>query len=62
MAGNVREWLRDEAPQGIRRLVVGGSWQDPTYMFEPAHAEAFDPSFASEIIGFRCVRPVPGST
>jgi formylglycine-generating enzyme required for sulfatase activity len=58
MAGNAREWLRDVADEPGRRLVVGGSWQDPTYMFEPSHGESFDPAFASDIIGFRIVRPV----
>ena len=56
MAGNVREWLRDAITGTARRHVVGGSWQDPAYMFEPAHAELFDPAFASESIGFRLVR------
>jgi len=60
MAGNVREWLRDPAPDGALRSVVGGSWEDPAYMFEPSHAEAFDPAFANDAIGIRLVRPVPG--
>jgi len=55
MAGNVREWLRDPGPRN-GKLVVGGSWQDPSYMFERSHAETFDPAFASEAIGFRTVR------
>jgi formylglycine-generating enzyme required for sulfatase activity len=54
MAGNVREWLQD-AGAG-RKMVVGGSWQDPTYMFEPSHTEFFDPDFANEGIGFRLAR------
>ena len=57
MAGNVREWLRDMSQAGERRKVVGGSFQDPTYMFEPEHAESFDPLFANETIGFRCAMP-----
>ncbi len=56
MAGNVREWLGDAADDPGRRLVVGGSWQDPTYMFEASHGESFDPAFASDIIGFRIMR------
>jgi hypothetical protein len=60
MAGNVREWLRDTAPDAAHRTVVGGSWEDPAYMFEPSHAEAFDPAFASAAVGFRLVMPVPG--
>ena len=61
MAGNVREWLRDPAPDGALRSVVGGSWEDPAYMFELSHMESFDPAFANQAIGFRLVRPVPGT-
>jgi formylglycine-generating enzyme required for sulfatase activity len=58
MAGNVREWLRDsKSPSGFY-TVVGGSWKDPSYMFEPSHAESFYPEFANEDIGFRCVKIV----
>jgi len=59
MAGNVREWLRDAVPGIPNKLVVGGSWQDPAYMFEPLHAEKFDPGFGNDAIGFRTVMPVP---
>ncbi len=59
LAGNVREWLRDTQPGTTRKIVVGGSWQDPVYMFEPSHAESFDRAFANEAIGFRCVRAAP---
>jgi formylglycine-generating enzyme required for sulfatase activity len=55
MAGNVREWLRDAVGGTSRRHVVGGSWQDPAYMFESSHAELFQPAFANESIGFRLV-------
>jgi formylglycine-generating enzyme required for sulfatase activity len=58
MAGNVREWVSDVAGDGYRRLVVGGSWQDPTYMFESSYREPFEPAVAREIIGFRIVRPL----
>ena len=57
MAGNVREWLADTQAGTTRKIVVGGSWQDPLYMFEAAHAESFEPAFSNEAIGFRCVRP-----
>jgi hypothetical protein len=60
MAGNVREWLREPASDAGLRSVVGGSWEDPAYMFELSHTEAFDPAFANQAIGFRLVRPVPG--
>ncbi|MGH9533010.1 MAG: SUMF1/EgtB/PvdO family nonheme iron enzyme, partial [Terriglobales bacterium] len=58
MAGNARELLRDGSGSAIK-VVVGGSWQDPEYMFEPGHAEQFDPGFASSVIGFRLTRPAP---
>jgi formylglycine-generating enzyme required for sulfatase activity len=61
MAGNVREWLLDAPPGTDRRLVVGGSWQDPAYMFERSHTESFDPGFANDAIGFRTAMPVPGT-
>jgi hypothetical protein len=60
MAGNVREWLLDPFASTTRRIVVGGSWQDPSYMFEAAHMETFDPTYASEAIGFRLVAPAAG--
>jgi formylglycine-generating enzyme required for sulfatase activity len=55
MAGNVREWLSDFTVSAgrSRNVVAGGSWQDPSYMFEMAHMEHFDPSFASAAVGFR---------
>jgi formylglycine-generating enzyme required for sulfatase activity len=58
MAGNVREWLALAEANPNRRTVVGGGWNDPEYMFEPLHAERFDPTFADEVIGFRCVKSV----
>jgi formylglycine-generating enzyme required for sulfatase activity len=56
MAGNVREWLKKSQLPNKRHVVVGGSWKDPSYMFEPSHAELFNPEFASQDIGFRCVK------
>jgi len=58
MAGNVREWLTDVAPRTDDYLVAGGSWQDPSYMFELAHSEHFNPSSSNDAIGFRLVRTV----
>jgi serine/threonine protein kinase len=60
MAGNVREWLRDPASDPTLRSVVGGSWEDPAYMFELSHTEAFDRAFANQAIGFRLVLPLAG--
>jgi len=58
MAGNVREWLLDSRSSSGLRTVVGGSWADEAYMFEASHAEFFSPDFASDYIGFRCVKPI----
>ena len=58
MAGNVREWLFDSRSETGLRTVVGGSWADTSYMFETSHAEFFSPDFASDYIGFRCVKPI----
>jgi serine/threonine protein kinase/formylglycine-generating enzyme required for sulfatase activity len=58
MAGNVREWLKDSKSQKGLCTVVGGSWKDPLYMIEPSHAESFEPDFADDYIGFRCVKAI----
>jgi hypothetical protein len=55
MAGNVAEWLADESPRG-QRPAAGGSWKDPSYMFERSTSRLFEPGFASDIIGFRIVK------
>ena len=50
MAGNVREWCWNETPKG--RLVRGGAWEDPTYMFDTlSQAPPMDRSAKN---GFRC--------
>ena len=54
MAGNVREWLLMQRGDR-RRAVTGGSWMDPSYMFELSHVEWFDPGYSNEAIGFRLV-------
>jgi formylglycine-generating enzyme required for sulfatase activity len=58
MAGNVREWLLDSRSATGLRTVVGGSWADTSYMFEASHAEFFNPDFASDYIGFRCMKSI----
>ena len=60
MAGNVREWLAGD-PGDMRIAVVGGSWQDPTYMFDTPNVETRAPGFDSETVGFRLVRALPQS-
>jgi eukaryotic-like serine/threonine-protein kinase len=58
MAGNAKEWLRD-GKESERHAVVGGSWMDPSYMFELSHLEWFDAAYSNEAIGFRLVRDTP---
>ncbi len=52
MAGNVREWCWNEL--GDFRFILGGSWNDPEYMFHTANAQF--PFDRSQINGFRCVK------
>ena len=53
MAGNVREWCRNESGVG-QHFILGGGWTDPTYSFVDAYAQqALD---RSPINGIRLVR------
>lgn len=52
MAGNVKEWCLNEAPNGY--FTAGGSWQDPSYLF--ANYGIFPSFYSSNALGFRCVR------
>ncbi len=54
MAGNVREWVWNEAEPGTARYILGGSWNDPEYQFQ--HADARSPFDRSEENGFRLVQ------
>ncbi len=58
MAGNVNEWLMDSNGLDNPARTAGGSWQNPSYMFEPIHAQPFRRDYSSTDIGFRCVKPV----
>jgi eukaryotic-like serine/threonine-protein kinase len=59
MAGNVKEWIWTEAESG-RRYVLGGAWDEPTYMFIDPDAQS--PFLRASNIGFRCVKYIdPGS-
>lgn len=53
MAGNVREWVANEA-EGNLRFIVGGSWRSPTYLY--TDPEALSPYDRSDTNGFRCVQ------
>lgn len=53
MAGNVKEWVWNEAGGG-RRYILGGGWNEPSYMFRDHDAQnAFD---REPFYGFRCAR------
>ncbi len=52
MAGNVKEWCWNAL--GDQRLILGGAWNEPRYMFTQVDAKSpFDRSATN---GFRCVR------
>jgi eukaryotic-like serine/threonine-protein kinase len=53
MAGNVKEWIWTEAESG-KRYVLGGAWDEPTYMFNDPDAQS--PYLRASNIGFRCVK------
>jgi serine/threonine protein kinase/cephalosporin-C deacetylase-like acetyl esterase len=55
MAGNVKEWCANEAISG-RRYIMGGAWDDPTYMFN--YPDARSPFERSRGFGFRCAEYV----
>ncbi len=57
MAGNVKEWCLNEFTGGY--AVVGGSWEDPPYLFASYGVLAGFQAFGS--LGFRCVRLAAGS-
>jgi eukaryotic-like serine/threonine-protein kinase len=53
MAGNVKEWVLNEASPG-ERYILGGAWNEPTYMFYDADARS--PFERSANFGFRCAK------
>ena len=56
MAGNVTEWLRNEAPGGF--LATGGCWADPPYIF--GEYGTLPGLHSSDRIGLRCALTAPG--
>ena len=58
MAGNVREWVRNETETG-RRAVLGGSYADPDWMFVITYD--LDPLTRDGFTGFRCIRRIDPS-
>jgi hypothetical protein len=55
MAGNVKEWCWNEAGSG-KRYILGGAWDEPTYMFNSTDARS--PFDRSANFGFRCAKVV----
>ena len=53
MAGNVKEWCWNEA-RDARRLVLGGGFGEPDYMFQQTDAQS--PWDRRAHFGFRCVK------
>jgi dienelactone hydrolase len=52
MAGNVREWCLNESRN--QRYILGGGWNDQTYMFNDAYTQ--DSFNRFETNGFRCMK------
>jgi serine/threonine protein kinase/cephalosporin-C deacetylase-like acetyl esterase len=55
MAGNVKEWCANEGISG-RRYIMGGAWDEATYMFN--YPDARSPFERSAGFGFRCAEYV----
>lgn len=53
MAGNVKEWCFNETPNG-HRVMAGGAWNEPEYMFQ--NADRYAPCFREANFGFRCMK------
>ena len=52
MAGNAKEWCLNAT--GEERYILGGAWDEPTYMFNDADAQP--PLSRSDNFGFRLVK------
>jgi eukaryotic-like serine/threonine-protein kinase len=59
MAGNAKEWCWNLAGSG-KRFILGGSWDEPDYMF--VDADARSPWERAANFGFRCVKYFPHDT
>jgi len=59
MAGNVKEWIWNEA-DSRKRYVLGGAWDEPNYMFVDPDAQS--PFLRTANIGFRCVKYIEAET
>lgn len=60
MAGNVKEWTWNAS--GAKRYILGGAWNEPSYVFATQDAQA--PFSRSATSGFRCAKygsPLPAN-
>jgi formylglycine-generating enzyme required for sulfatase activity/predicted Ser/Thr protein kinase/dienelactone hydrolase len=55
MAGNVKEWVQNDSGDG-RRYILGGSWDEPTYVFNEPDARS--PFERAKTFGFRLAKYV----
>ena len=56
LAGNVREWVELVDSDSSMALTLGGSWQDPIYIFDINILEELPLNLSSKNVGFRCSR------
>ncbi len=56
MAGNVKEWTSSSSSTGGRRYILGGAWNEATYLYNIP--DAASPLARSPLYGFRCVKLV----
>ena len=59
MAGNAKEWCWNGVKDG-RRFILGGGWNEPSYMFNDADAQ--DPFTRGPSFGFRLVKRLDDKT
>jgi formylglycine-generating enzyme required for sulfatase activity len=59
MAGNALEWSATDTNSTLIQ-VMGGSWREPSYKFDPTWVEGRPASFQAETLGFRCALSVRG--
>jgi dienelactone hydrolase len=60
LAGNVREWCRNEGDNPEKHFILGGAYNDLFYDFNCAHTlQSLDRSPSN---GFRCIKELPGDS
>ncbi len=59
MAGNIKEWVRNEHAGTDKRYILGGAWNEPDYQF--LYSDSRSPFDRSETNGFRCATYAGGA-